>query len=220
MPPAAPAIPISSGPPPAPKEAPTIPVPVKDPWDPDPAEVRPLRNSKGRPVAPNDEYDHDAFPFGPPSVGKFIPKNPNQKYRLLIGQYVGEDGIQYIAGVRNRDIVPESTKHPEGLARWPEKFQPLMDDPYSRASRGEETVEDLEARIAHLRALQNGLKELTPEQVEAKMRAENPAPGASVLDTMSLEELTKVAEEEEINLQGAKTKEQVLARIKKAQGTK
>lgn len=218
MPPAVAPLPLSSGPPPTYKDPPTIPVPARDPYDPDPAEMRPLRNSKGRPIAPNGDYDHDVFPFGPPSVGKYIPHNPNQKYRLLIGQYVGEDGIQYTAGVHGRDIVPESTKHPEGLARWPEKFQPLMDDAYSRAVRGEETIEELEARLAILRANQNGLKELTPEQVASKMATENPPSGASTLDTMTLEELQVVAQEEEINLQGAKTKEQILARIKKIQG--
>lgn len=71
------------------------------------------------------EHDREVFPNGPPAKGRFVPKNPDQKYRLLIGKFIGEDGIEYVAGVAGRDIVPESTKHPDGLSHWPEKFQPI-----------------------------------------------------------------------------------------------
>jgi hypothetical protein len=173
--------------------------------------------------APPDNYDHDKYPFGPPVKGKYRPKNANAKYRLLVGQYVGEDGKQYIAGVPDKDIVPESTKHPEGLARWPEKFQRLVEDRFTQAVwTQEETIEQLEARLMALKA---GLTDPSPPAsqgtvLEPSPPVQKPAAPESTLDVMTLEELVAHATECEYNLGGARTRDQILKVIKKLEGLK
>lgn len=166
-----------------------------------------------RDASGNDIYDHEKYPLGPPSIGKYKPKSPGQKYRLLYSQYVGEDGVLYLAGVPGRDIVPESHKHPEGLARWPEKFQPLVDNDYARASRGEESIEELEARLTELRARNQ------PPSLQGSGSV-IPPPGDSTIDHMTVEELAAYAAEQEINLGNAKTRDQMLKRIKQVEGLK
>lgn len=171
--------------------------------------------------APPIEYDHDQYPYGPPTRGKYTPKNPEAKYKLIVSQYVGEDGILYLAGVPGRDIVPESTKHPEGLARWPEKFQRLTDDQYSRAVRKEESIEELESRLAAMKAAK-----ANPESNLESMGAHSSSSHsidleASTLDHMTLEELCAYAKEAEINLpSNARSKKSVLEFIKSTEGTR
>lgn len=165
--------------------------------------------------APPVDYDHDKYPFGPPTRGKFTPRNPGAKYKLLVSQYVGEDGVLYLAGVPGRDIVPESTKHPDGLARWPEKFQRLTEDRYTDAVRRDETLEELKARVTEMELAQKHgpVPQTQPPQGSGSSES-------STIDHMTYEELCAYCQEQEINPRGAKDQKSLLKIVKAAEGIK
>lgn len=147
--------------------------------------------------------------------------DPDARYQLLQGQYIDNAGKLHIAGRPGLDICTQDLKHPRGLDRYPEKFRKIVSDRFIQAIKDDETIEELELRLAAKRAqLASAANGTIPEASKTTPQANgglHPDVQAMIatIEGLSDEDLQKYAQQEQVTLGKAKKRTDILDILKK-----
>lgn len=140
---------------------------------------------------------------------------PLMKFRVNIGQHVGVDKNGETRLWNQGQICETPTHLTKRFGN--EKFSRVSDG--ERADEGQRFVVEGDIDPDLNKDTERDFQ-MTPEpqegQTEDMSQGLNPSADAT-LNAMSMDELVKLAADEEVNLQGAKTKKQVIERINQAQ---